>query len=178
MKHSKVLLHCALCVIVLTAPAVADHGRATVPGKPVTKATSALKDVALSSGGIMRGVALNSATKPVPNANVVVQFGPHVVARTKTKADGSFAISGLRGGIHHVTVGSQTSAYRLWTNKVAPPNAVKVVAVNGHTKAVRGQMMPPVDLATLGLAGAALGIGLVVGKQIGDDDKKSKPASP
>lgn len=178
MKFSKTFTHCALCIAVVTAPAVADETRTTAPAP----AAPAALDVALQSGGVLRGVALTTAAKPMANADVRIQFGPHIVARTRTKADGSFAIKGLRGGLHTVRVNSQVQSYRLWTAKTAPKSAVKVLAVNGSDTTVRGQYVPPIDLPVLVTGLAALGIGLVIGKQIGDDNGGggggSAPASP
>ena len=180
MKISRTITHCALCVAVVAAPALADETRGTAPAVSAPAVTRA-KDVALMSGGVMRGVALNTAAKPIANADVRIQFGSHVVARTKTNADGSFVVSGLRGGIHTVSVGSQTSRCRLWTENVAPRGAIKVIAFNGSTdNVVRGQYIPPVDMGTVAIGLGALGIGLIIGKQIGDGDgrRRSPVSSP
>ncbi len=160
----------ALCFAMLTGPAVAGETK-TTPRQPG-------KNVALHAGGVLRGVALNTAAKPIANADVAVRFGPHIVARTKTRKDGSFVVRGLRSGTHVVSVGSNSTRYTFWPKNAAPPTALKTVAVNGNSNAVRGQYIPPVGLETVAVAVGAGLIGGIIGYQVKDDAKKSTPSSP
>ncbi|MFK7817718.1 MAG: hypothetical protein AB8G99_03280 [Planctomycetaceae bacterium] len=167
----KLFTRTALCFALLTGPAMANSQ--TVSSQPTP-----VRNVALHAGGTMNGVALNTAAKPIANADVAIMYGQHVIARTKTRKDGTFAVRGLRGGMHTVRVGTRSSMYRLWSAKTAPPNAVKVAAINGDSNAVRGQYVPPIGLETVAVAVGAGLIGGIIGYQVKDDNKRRAPASP
>lgn len=162
-------LRVALCLAVVTSPAFADGSTANL--------TSLVRDVRLAKGGLITGKALNTSARPIVNAEVVIQYGPHVVARTRTGADGSFAIRGLRAGAHTVSVGTRAHQCRFWTGDAAPPNALKTLAVNGDNGVVRGQWAPPVGLQTVGAAITFGVLGGVIGYNVRDTSRK-KVTSP
>lgn len=180
MKRFKTVVHTALCLAMVTGSALADQTRKVAPKTTTPPKVQApvAKDAALSKGGILRGVALNTAAKPIANADVQIRFGSHVIARTKTRADGSFAVRGLRSGVHTVSVGQQANLYRLWTADVAPPAALAVVAVNGSEQTMRGQYMPAIDPMMLGVIATTAIIAGVIGKQVGDGDSRTFTTSP
>jgi hypothetical protein len=169
----KLFTHTSLCFALLAGPALADS-----PTTSSKRQTAPVRNVELQTGGLMKGVALNTAAKPLANQKVEVLFGQHVVARTITGKDGRFAVKGLRGGMHTVRVGSGTDTYRLWSTKTAPPNALKVAAINADRNVVRGQYIPPVGLETVAVAIGAGLIGGIIGYQVNDDDRRSSPSSP
>ncbi len=169
------LMHVGLCLAMLTSPAFAQTQRTqTHRSVPAIKA----RDVSLQSAGVVRGVALNTAAKPIANATVLIQYGPHVVARTKTNADGSFAIRGLRAGVHTVSVGSRSETFRFWTAAAAPPSALKTLAVNGDSGAVRGQQIPPIGAPIVCTAIVAGLVGGLIGYHANDDDDRRRSSSP
>ncbi len=137
--------------------------------------TKQVRNVALDAHGVLRGVAIDRSARPLPNAKVVVQFGQHIVARTTTRADGSFAIGNLRGGMHVVRVGSKDQLCQLWVKGTAPPNSIRRVAISGGGLDVRGQFgVPSVGFETIAVAvGAGLNGG-IIGYEIKDDDQPPK----
>lgn len=169
MKKLERLLHTTLCLALVCAPALANEGQAA---KPTQKRVS---DVRLSKNGLLTGVAVNNVAKPLANAEVVVHYGPHVIARTRTAKDGSFAVTGLRGGQHTVSIGSRNHTCRLWTGKTAPPRATSRVALNGDAHVVRAQGPGP-DVGTLAVVAGVGVLGGVIGYNVRDHD--SPPASP
>ncbi len=174
MKRKQKTLHLALCVAVLAAPALAQESRTA--GTSAT--TNRVHDVRLSAQGTVVGKVVNTAAVPVADAEVTVQFGTYVVARTRTATDGSFAIRGLRSGVHTISVGTHTRQCRLWSSNIAPPTAVRVLGITGDETAVRAQMGPPMDMTMVMTAAISGVIGGVIGYNIKDDDKKKTPASP
>ena len=174
MIPMKKMVPLALCVAMLASPVLAQTPTGT-PARAPQKALK-VKDVSLQSGGMMQGVALSTAAKPIAGADVVVRYGTHVIARTTTAADGSFAVKGLRAGAHTVQVGSRSHVLRLWTAEAAPPSAIQTVAVNGDNGIVRGQL-PPINLPVVGAALAFGVIGGVIGYNIKDDDNNRAASS-
>lgn len=168
MTLRRKLVPVALCVAMLASPALAQAQAGTQRSQSQNQLS--VKDVSLQSGGLIKGVALNTAARPIAGAEVVVQYGTHVIARTRTTADGSFAVKGLRAGAHTIHVGSQSHVYRLWTADAAPPNAIQTVAVNGDNQAVRGQMMPALNLPVVAAAITFGVIGGIIGYNVKDDD--------
>lgn len=167
----------ALCVAILASPTLAQAQTRTVPARSQSQLN--VKDISLRNGGLVKGVALNTAAQPLAGTEVVVQYGSHVIARTKTGADGSFAIKGLRAGAHTVTVGSNSQVVRFWTADAAPKNAIHTLAVNGdQSNAVRGQMMPALNLPVVCAAVAFGVIGGVIGYNVKDDDSNNSTSSP
>lgn len=179
MKRFQTTLVVALCVALASGPAVATEAQASTTSDKTTQA----KDLRLSRGGLLRGVALTTQMKPIANADVLVHFQGHVIARTKSADDGSFAVQGLRGGIHTVSIGARSDNVRFWTAQAAPPKAKTVLAINGEEQVMRGQYVPPVSLPVVitalgaGLIGGILGYNLrdCGGKKGGgsDDDPES-----
>lgn len=170
----------ALCVALAGGPAVATESQSATT-RPAKKQTVIAKDIALQGGGLLKGYSLNTQMKPVAGATVLVQYQGHVIARTKSAKDGSFAVQGLRNGLHTVSVGSKQNTVRFWTAKAAPPKASRVLAVNGEERIMRGQYIPPVSLPIVITAIGSGVIGGIIGYQLRDDDGGGgggTPASP
>ncbi|MCH8924057.1 MAG: carboxypeptidase regulatory-like domain-containing protein, partial [Planctomycetes bacterium] len=70
-------------------------------------------DVALGSGGTLRGQLVSVSGAPRANAEVTVRFGETIVAVTKTDERGYFVVRGLRGGIYEISAQGASSLYRL-----------------------------------------------------------------
>ena len=105
------------------------------------------RDVALDTGGVLRGVVLDSAGQPAARQPVAVVQNGQTVAGTQTDAEGRFAVSGLRTGTYHVGTPYQIQTYRVWTAQVAPPAANREVLIVNGDDVIRGGMAGP------GLAG-------------------------
>jgi hypothetical protein len=173
---------------------------------PVMAGTQGIiKDVELTSNGVLYGQISTSQGKGIPNAVVHLRHQGAAVATAKSNAEGRFAISGVRGGAHEVVVGAVHSPVRLWSAGAAPKGAMKGIVVAAEETIIRGQntycdQCPPggscdacmsggaastagfgmLDVITLATVGAAVGA-LVVGidnKNKLDDLGRALPASP
>lgn len=179
----------AVCFgILLSGPASA------LGGSPA----STVRDVELSADGTLYGQVFTSEGKSVGNAQIELRFKGAAVARTATVADGQFAVTGVRGGVHDIAVGSLTTPVRLWKHGTAPDGALPGIIVSGNEHVVRGQACdmygnpidpcntcPPssgfglidvVTLAMLGTAVAGLVIAIDTNNQL--DDLEAQLASP
>ena len=100
---------------------------ASVPRKLLSQGTPvkrpAVTDVALAVGGRLEGRVINASGKPITQTAVTVQYQGNEVAQAVTDEGGRYAVRGLRGGVHQVVAGGESAAYRLWTDKAAPPAA-------------------------------------------------------
>ena len=153
-----------------------------LPAMPVSAAPQSAQQVrqgndVILSGGKLSGKLLNANGKAVEGAVVAVSKDGKVVARTVTKADGSYTVAGLSSGSYNMSIGEAQFPVRMW-NKEAAPAAAKA-QLNVSQTAVRGQLMDdcgcPIwtNIAVAGVAAAALTIGII---SLTDDD--DQPASP
>jgi hypothetical protein len=104
-------------------------------------------DIALDADGVFRGQILDSTGKPVAGDHVSLYHSGHFIAQTRTDAEGRFAVSGVRSGIHQVewkTAGgaSVSAVFRLWHDGTAPPNARSSVLMISGDDIARGQHAP------------------------------------
>lgn len=140
-------------------------------GPVMAGAESIIRDVEISEDGTLYGVVHNSAGHAVASAPVQLKYQGKPVAVTASNAEGRFAISGVRGGAHELTVGSSSSPVRLWANGTAPKTATRGIAVAADQTVVRGQnydgygptagpagfgMLDVITVATVGAAAGAL----------------------
>lgn len=126
--------------------------------KNTTARTAQMTDVKLANGGVLRGRVVNAQGKALANTTVLVSYNGQVIARTNSSASGTYAVKGLRGGLHQVTAGSQSNVVRLWTASAAPKSArTEVLSVAGSV--VRGQYggeyCPPGDMGGYPMDGGA-----------------------
>ncbi|MEY4187514.1 MAG: hypothetical protein RIT02_2548 [Planctomycetota bacterium] len=141
------------------------------------------KDVEISARGTLQGQVLTPAGTPIANAPVRLAWQGTPVAETKTTAEGRFVISGVRSGVHELSVGSSQSSLRLWKNGTAPANSLQTVSVTENEQVVRGQFADGVVGSTnstfitiAAVAGVAVGTTALVIAANNDDE--SAPASP
>ena len=141
------------------------------------------KDVEISARGTLQGQVLTPAGTPIANAPVRLAWQGTPVAETKTTAEGRFVISGVRSGVHELSVGSSQSSLRLWKNGTAPANSLQTVSVTENEQIVRGQFADGVRGSTnstfitiAAVAGVAVGTTALVIAANNDDD--SAPSSP
>lgn len=103
----------------------------------------AVRDVELSSDGTLYGQVVTAEGHVVGDAVVELRYEGQAVARTASAANGAFAITGVRGGVHQLAVGSSSSTVRLWQNGTAPQGAVEGIVITGSESVVRAQNYDP-----------------------------------
>ena len=101
--------------------------------------TQVARDVELTADGTLQGQVYTPEGSPVENAAVELRYQGIAIARTTTGAQGDFLITGVRGGAHHLAVGSMMSPVRLWKNGTAPEGAVEGIVVAANENVIRGQ---------------------------------------
>ncbi len=134
-----------LAVVGLAVPQVraADPSRLPQPASPVSPAaapqTTAIADVALAGGGILRGQVLDPQGTPLANREIVIRQQDRTVATSRSDRDGRFAVSGLSGGVYQIATTDSQAVYRLWAPGTAPPAAQPGALVVAGGELVRGQ---------------------------------------
>ena len=154
------------------------------------------RDVELRSDGTLHGQIYTSEGRVVENAPIELRYQGTIVARANTGANGDFAITGVRGGAHDLSVGAATASVRLWKNGTAPAGSVESLVVVGDENLVRGQAVdeygnpcntcpPPssgfglIDVVTLTmLATSVTALVFAIETQNDIDDLQDQLASP
>lgn len=138
-------------------------------------------DVALDARGILHGSYVDQLGLPMPGTQVIARQGKKKTRKTVTNGAGAFQLTGLKGGIWSITIGSQSTLHRVWAPGVAPPIAKSRILVVKRAPAIRGQsqeetgMLAAFDNGTLfsvgaGLAGITLGtIGISEASEANDE---------
>jgi hypothetical protein len=176
----------AVCFGILISGPVATYGG--VSGRVI-------RDVELSADGTLYGQVVTTEGHSVDEAVVELRFDGQSVASTASATNGTFAITGVRGGVHQLAVGGTNATVRLWQNGTAPKGAVAGIVVAGSETVVRGQSYDPytencntcppgsgfglidvVTLAMLGTSVAALVIAIDNNDKI--DDLNNNVSSP
>jgi hypothetical protein len=102
-----------------------------------------IRDVELAYGGVLVGRLLDSSGQPLANMPVSVLSSGETLASMETDAEGVFAVSKLRGGVHQIATADNAQVCRLWAPGTAPPNAGKSIDMVTDGDVVRGQYGPP-----------------------------------
>ncbi len=98
-----------------------------------------IRDLALQPGATLQGVLLTVEGQPAANQSVVLLSHHEPVARVSTGADGRFAFTGVRPGLHALATDQVQLAVRVWSPSAAPPSAVsEVLVVTEQGPVVRG----------------------------------------
>lgn len=97
------------------------------------------RDIELTGDGTLRGQICTSEGRVVENAAIELRYQGTTVAQAITGANGTFAITGVRGGAHDLAFGSATTSVRLWKNGTAPVGAVNRLVLAGEENVIRGQ---------------------------------------
>lgn len=148
-------------------------------------AAVAPQDVALAEGGVLIGQVVNTAGKPQPMTPVALATGGQEIARVTTDKDGQFRVASLKGGVYQVSTSGNTSVYRFWAPRTAPPSSLNGLNMVTGNQIVRGQMGGG-PLATAGqwiaehpiITAGAIAAAIAIPLALDDDDKSSPPASP
>jgi hypothetical protein len=126
----------ALASIGMLLPQLALGVETAQPSSSVL--STEVRDVALQEDGVLKGQVLDTQGAPLPGIPVVVARQGQPVATTKTAADGSFAVTGLRGGIYEIVTAQGSAVYRLWAPRTAPPAATASALIVSEDTVVRG----------------------------------------
>lgn len=136
----------------------------------------AVRDVALSTDGSLRGSLLSVDGKPQANVDVYLCKGNQVVGQAKTQVDGSFVIRQVLPGVYELASARSANLYRVWSTGSAPPAAQQTALLVQQNTIVRGQgEWPPMRRALI-LGGVIITSGVlggVIGYNIKDDDSAS-----
>lgn len=122
-------------------------------------------DIALSAAGELQGQVVDVAGQARQNVPVVLSQAGVEVARTTTKEDGRFALSGLAGGLYTIETEGSLVACRAWSPNTAPPIAQPGVLMVSDGMVERGNMTPYKGAWLIGLGLA----GIIVAVTIDDD---------
>jgi hypothetical protein len=134
----------ALCGMCLPTSVVVGGETAVGLATADPRAGSAIHDVALAPGGLLVGQLMDETMQPMRGASVVIKIDGKTAVATSTDANGVFAATGLRGGMHEITTGESTKHCRLWAPGTAPPQAVANLRyIPGQGDLVRGQWGQP-----------------------------------
>ena len=159
-----------------------------MPALPVIAAPQAGQQVRQGTDvvlvkGTLHGKLLSSNGKPVAGAVVAASKNGKVVAKTTTKQDGSYELSGLTSGTHTVSMADGQFPVRFWSKDAAPAAAKTQLTVS--QTAVRGQFVEdcgcPVwgNIALGAIAITALTVAIVNISKVNDlEDKLDAQQSP
>ncbi len=123
--------------------------------------SSAVRNVELSADGTLYGRVFTSEGRAVDQAQIELRYQGTTIARTVSVKDGQFTITGVRGGVHEITVGSMSTPVRLWKNGTAPESASQGLIVSGSENVVRGQACDMYGNPIAGCPPTTSGFGLI-----------------
>ena len=103
-------------------------------------------DVVLTSDArACRGQIVDRDGLGLPGVSVALFQSQRHISSVSTGSDGTFSISGLRGGVYQIVAGDNLHVVRLWSPNAAPPSAQRrVVFVTDPL--MRGQMHPAASM--------------------------------
>lgn len=104
-----------------------------------TQQVQAIKDLALGTGGVVRGQVVTKDGMPDKGATVSVTRDGATIASAKADENGIFAIGGVQGGVYSINSGNATGLVRAWSQNTAPPAASQAVLLVPNDLTVRGQ---------------------------------------
>ena len=176
MHRWVVLLTCLsaiFCVRPLDAEQLKDVSQ-TTPQRRVTR--SAVIDVELRPGGVLRGVAVDENGHFQAGIAISARRSDAQITQVTTDKAGRFEISGLHGGVYQIVVDGSQRNCRVWQAGTAPPTARRDLLLVTGIPVERGQrefgslLYQDHLLFALILAGA-IAIPIIVNAQ--DDDNPS-----
>ena len=104
----------------------------------VVRTDATVLDIGMKQDGVFTGRVVDHTGAPARGAEVVVRQGDKVVTTVKTDDHGTFAVSGLRGGLYDVSSGKTSGQFRVWTESAAPSAAKQTPRIVLGEKATRG----------------------------------------
>ena len=147
--------------------------------KPLPEAALKIRDVQLQENGTLELQLVDAQGKGLANVPVVVAFQNRKVGEAKTNVDGVVRMENLRGGQHVIQAGAGVEIVRLWEAAIAPPSAVRRLAIVSDEKVVRGQGNGTAQsfmgggmngLLGVGVVGSLVGLGYLLNENENQDD--------
>ena len=105
---------------------------------------SKIQDVAIQSGGLMRGHVSDKVGKPVAGRELILVRRGRRVASTRTDAEGRFVFAVEQGGLLQVASAGGVASIRAWQLNTAPPNSSEAASLIEGDPTVRGQSGGPI----------------------------------
>ena len=136
-----------------------------------TAAARAILDRALDSHGDLHGRVVNPQGIPRAGHTVVAQAVGYTPITTMTDAEGTFVLSGLRGGVYTIGVEDELNVYRVWTQAAAPPSAREGLLIVTGDNVARGKIEVTPYTATI--TAVAVGAGVLIYNAMSDSDDAS-----
>ncbi|MHB8863510.1 MAG: carboxypeptidase-like regulatory domain-containing protein [Pirellulaceae bacterium] len=140
MNRARKTCWMALCLAMLNGTLPLSHLCGGEPSAPATRAKSArVVDVALGTGGELRGRVLDVQGRPAIASHIAVLQEGQPIATVASDRQGAFLLRGLHGGLFHVTSGNHLYICRGWAPGTAPPAASDQLLVVEGGVVERGQ---------------------------------------
>ncbi|MCA9085133.1 MAG: carboxypeptidase regulatory-like domain-containing protein [Planctomycetaceae bacterium] len=141
----------------------------------------AVRDVVLDADQTLELTIVNISGNPQPQASVEIRFQETRIAVAVTDEHGRIRVSGMRPGVHVVTVDGQHHTLRLWTQDTAPPNAIRRPALIADESLWMGQYGPGMYGAGPGMLAVGvttIAVVAVLAGKSSSNDSVLAPASP
>lgn len=135
---TRLLVWTAVIGIVVPASPARCEDRAA----DAAQARTAIRDTALGKSGVLRGKVFNAQGMPLSGVDVAVLTTDGKAIRSRSTAEGEFAIGGLKGGVYQVVAGHGSEVVRAWSEGTAPPTAEQQVLVVSDPRVAVGQWEP------------------------------------
>ena len=173
---------------IVAQPQLVLSGEINQVNQPVVARSAAAavapQDVALAEGGVLTGQVVDTAGKPQALAPVSLQTGGKEIARVTTDQNGQFRVASLKGGVYQVSTSGNSSVYRFWAPRTAPPTSLNGLNMVSGNQIVRGQMGGG-PLASMGqwiaehpiITAAGIATAIAVPLAL-DDDNDPPPGTP
>jgi len=114
-------------------------------------------DVALQSGGTLKGQVVDAQGAAQAGLDVIVESRGRQVTQAITDHDGTFSVENLRGGTYVVRAADQVVTCRVWAANTAPPSATDgVLVVTGMTTRAQFDMVRRYGVGSLIVVGGAV----------------------
>lgn len=158
------------CAVALAAMGIVFPQSAVLGAEVLAKQQNVrMADVALGTGGELRGQVVNAQGVAQAGRTVTVEGSGKELARLTTNAKGEFLARGLDGGVYLISTDGAAGPVRAWAPNTAPPAASNGIMLVPGTQTARGQLFGhgfnPSGIATnpgVWITGAVIGTILAV----------------
>jgi hypothetical protein len=135
LRKASLFIACVGMLLPINTSKASDQaGDATTEAVAAPAPAPVVSDVALQSGNVLQGQVVDSQGRPVAGAPISLIDRQKEVAKATTAADGTFQVSGVRGGVYRVVTLQGDGTYRAWPQEAAPPSAKpKIVLTQNST---------------------------------------------